>query len=1032
MLTPSMDPNTFRRLDARDTAVGLLGVGAAFTILAIDLSLPLGWAAWALHLVSVKLALLQRQRWMPWALGGLSIACILIGYLASTTTNIDPLMARINRAIGVFGVLAAAYVGYRVLSQREKLRRTAWVSEVESAVAKRLANEDSVDDVGSGACAVLCERLGGVAAVAYHIDGDRLVAGGGYAVDHAALPATIELGDGLIGQAVRDLKFTSLSPAPEGYLRVGTVLGHGVPEHLFLMPLHASGRAIGVIELAVVNRGCDLSLVEDLARRVGEVVGTALRSALYRRERQALLEESQSQAEELQSQQEELRVSNEELEEQSRLLRESQAAMEVQQNELERAHNELSLHTKSLEQHQRDLLRTQADLEAKADELEAANRTKSEFLANMSHELRTPLNSALILSQLLADNKPGNLDAEQVRFARAIHDANNDLLVLINDVLDLAKIEAGHADLQAERVMLDEVMRRMRALFEPQAKKKGLAFDIERAPGTPTTLSTDGRRLQQVLKNLLANAVKFTAAGQVTLALSPTDAGGVRFEVRDTGVGIARDKHEVIFEAFRQADGSTSRQYGGTGLGLSISRELARRLGGDITLRSEPGKGSVFALELPSELPDQAGGDASPSPAGTGSPPAPPEPAPLPDAAALPSPDDDRRVILVVEDDTRFAATLRALVEGQGYACAVASTGEQALALVREVRPSAILLDVGLPDVSGLSVLERLKRDASTRHIPVHVVSGQERTTSALELGAIGHLVKPVRREQLLDAIERLRERVDDRPRRVLVVEDDPTLRSNLERLLAVPQQVLVTTVGTVAHALAALREMTFDCMVTDLSLPDGSGYELLETLAADTSHAFPPVIVYTGRALSRDEETRLRRYSRSIIVKGARSPERLLDEVTLFLHSVEATLPGEQQRMLRSARRRDAVLEGRRILLAEDDVRNIFALTSALEPLGVQLDIARNGREALQRLEQEPPIDLVLMDVMMPEMDGLAATRAIRAKREGGDVPIIALTAKAMADDRAQCLAAGANDYLAKPIDVDRLVSLCRVWMPK
>ncbi|WP_141290220.1 response regulator, partial [Ideonella azotifigens] len=378
-----------------------------------------------------------------------------------------------------------------------------------------------------------------------------------------------------------------------------------------------------------------------------------------------------------------------------------------------------------------------------------------------------------------------------------------------------------------------------------------------------------------------------------------------------------------------------------------------------------------------------------------------------------------------------FAATLRTLVEELGFDCVVANTGEQALTLARELRPSGVLLDVGLPDVSGLSVLERLKRDPGTRHIPVHVVSGLERSHAAMTMGAIGHLVKPALREHLVEAIERLRHRLDHPLRRVLVVEDDVALRQNLQLLLAAPQ-VEITTVGTVADALTALGATTFDCMVTDLALPDGSGFDLLERMARGEREGFPPVIVYTGRALSRDEETLLRRYSRSIIVKGARSPERLLDEVTLFLHSVEAALPGEQQRLLQAARSRDAVLEGRQILLAEDDVRNIFALSSVLEPLGVQLQIARNGREALERLDRQPPVDLVLMDIMMPEMDGLEAMRRIRARPDGADLPIIALTAKAMADDRQQCLEAGANDYLAKPIDVDRLVSLCRVWMPK
>jgi CheY-like chemotaxis protein len=1028
-----MLPLTYRRLadpfDVRETIVITGALALALGVLLLDMATPLGWTEWVLYFVPVKLMLLQRRWWLPFAMAALCLLFIFMGYALSQGGDISTTMALTNRALFSFVVVVAAAVTAQVLRQREELRRSAWVSQSESTLAQRLAGDDTPEEVGRLASEVLTLQLGASVAAVYRIDGDRLVFSGGHGVDGGSLPAALSLHDGVLGQAVRDQRFTALSPAPAGHLRLKTALGESTPEHVLVFPLSAGLRPIGVIELGMQRTSVDLGLAETLAKRVAELVGLALRSAIYRHERQGLLEEAQRQAEELQSQQEELRVSNEELEEQSRALREAQAAQEIQQTELERAHNELGVHTQALEQHQRELLRAQSELQANAAVLEAANQYKSEFLANMSHELRTPLNSALILSQLLVDNKDGNLDEEQVRYARAIYDANNDLLVLINDVLDLAKVEAGHADLQADAVATDDIVRRLRTMFEPQAQKKGLAFDVEQAPGTPASLHTDSRRLLQVLKNLLANAVKFTTAGKVTLALAPAADGGLRFEVRDTGVGIAADKHEVIFEAVRQADGSTSRQFGGTGLGLSISRELARRLGGDILVRSSPGQGSVFSLELPAEMPPQVQGMLQPSAHGSLAPAAPPAPPPAPEPELPPL--DGRRVILVVEDDATFAASLRGLVEDQGYACVVASTGEQALRLARDARPSAVLLDVGLPDVSGLSVLERLKRDASTRHIPVHVVSGEERSASALELGAIGHLVKPARRDELLEAIERLRARADERPRRVLVVEDDPALRSNLELLLQSPQ-VKVLTVGTVADALTQLREVTFDCMVTDLSLPDGSGYELLERMANDPDHAFPPVIVYTGRALSRDEEARLRRYSRSIIVKGARSPERLLDEVTLFLHSVESALPGEQQRMLRSARRRDAVLDGRRILLAEDDVRNIFALTSVLEPLGVQLEIARNGREALERLDREPPIDLVLMDIMMPEMDGLAAMRAIRAKSEGGDVPIVALTAKAMADDRAQCLDAGANDYLAKPIDIDRLVSLCRVWMPK
>ncbi len=554
----------------------------------------------------------------------------------------------------------------------------------------------------------------------------------------------------------------------------------------------------------------------------------------------------------------------------------------------------------------------------------------------------------------------------------------------------------------------------------------------------------DSQRLQQILKNLLANAVKFTEHGKVSLHVRAAGNGRIRFEVCDTGIGIAREQLDVIFEAFRQADGSTRRRYGGTGLGLSISRDLAERMGGQIQVDSEPGRGSCFILELPLQgAPAASAAEAAEAPVAVPAPartPAVLPPAPV-RAATASAPAtasagvaDDRgrrqragRLILAVEDDATFAEALVALAHELDFDCVVAGTAEEALTLASELRPNGILLDIGLPDVSGLSVLERLKRNPETRHIPVHVVSATDRSQVARELGAIGFAIKPTTRERLVTAIEQLEQTSQRDVRRLLIVEDDSELRSNLELLLG-RDQLQIVAVGTLADALEQLSTVTFDCMVMDLSLPDGSGYDLLEHMAGNDEVGFPPVIVYTGRALSREEEQRLRRYSKSIIIKGARSPERLLDEVTLFLHSVEASLPTDQQRLLREARRRDTVLDGRTVLLAEDDVRNIFALSSVLEPLGVTLEIARNGQEAVDRLA-EREVDLVLMDIMMPEKDGLAAMREIRAQRHLQDLPIIALTAKAMPDDRERCLQAGANDYIAKPIDVDKLVSLCRVW---
>jgi CheY-like chemotaxis protein/putative methionine-R-sulfoxide reductase with GAF domain len=1027
-------------------------VAASLTlgILLIDLVTPLGYAEWALYLVPVALSLFQASPGLPYALATACTIASVVGWLASPA-GVDPQLAAVNRSVGAAALWALAFTARQMLANRAAVQSMLWVQNGKSSVSQALIGEKSVAQVAQNAARVLGEYVGAQVGAVYRSEGNQLVLAGTHGADEAALPHALPFDHGLVGPVWRSGEAALVRDVPAGHLSVSSALGRSEPRHLLLAPLAADGIPSGVVELGFVGRVEEAERALQLLREVGGSVGVALRSALYRQQLVELLGQTQRQSAELQAQQEELRVSNEELEEQARALSESQARLELQQEELEQTNVQLEEHTQVLQRQKSELQAAQAGLLETSRQLEAASRYKSEFLANMSHELRTPLNSALILSRLLADNRDGTLTDEQVRYAQSIHASNNDLLALINDILDLSKIEAGHLDLEPGPVLLADVADALRATFEPLVRQKGLAFSVDILPGAPASLVTDAQRLQQVLKNLLGNAVKFTAAGSAGLRIC-ADGDRVRFEVHDTGIGIAKSQQEVIFEAFRQADGGTSRRFGGTGLGLSISRELARRLGGDVAVDSEPGRGSVFTLTLPKQLPDAAG-EATGSSAAPSAPSAPAPRAPIPaapapaapvvsrpgvappPAAAVP-PADDRdsraraRLILAVEDDPHFAGVLVDLAHEMQFDCIVAPTAAEAVRLARELRPSAILMDVGLPDDSGLSVLEQLKRDPATRHIPVHMMSVHDRTQTALELGAVGYLVKPAAREQLQQAIARMEQRLQQRMRRVLVVEDDAELRGNLALLLG-GEQVEVVSVGAVAQALEQLAASTFDCMVMDLTLPDGSGYDLLDRMAANERYAFPPVIVYTGRALTRDEEQRLRRYSRSIIVKGARSPERLLDEVTLFLHSVEAALPEDQQRMLRQARRRDSVLDGRQLLLAEDDARNIFALSRVFEPLGAKLEIARNGREAIECL-QRMEIDLVLMDVMMPEMDGLEAMRRIRERPQWKQLPIIALTAKAMADDRERCLEAGANDYIAKPIDVDKLVSLARVWCPK
>jgi signal transduction histidine kinase/CheY-like chemotaxis protein len=1014
--------------------------------LLLDALTPLGYTEWTFYFVCVGLTLFQSRADLPWMVATASTVLIAFGAVLSPP-GAEMALAATNRAVGAAACWIMAFVIWQALRTRREMHAVLWLQRGQAAVAEALRGEQTPESVAANAVRALCRHLGAEVGALYRLDGEQLLLAGGVALPESQA-RTLPSGAGLLGEALQNSGARRVTVQPD-HLPIESALGRSQPLQLLSCPVSADGVTGGVLELGLARREerpGDLALLSEC----GESIGVALRTALYRQRLKLLLEETQRQSEELQVQQEELRVANEELEEQSKALQRSQATLEAQQAELEQTNVHLEERTQELEHQRQALLRAKADLERNARSLESANRYKSEFLANMSHELRTPLNSSLILAKLLADNKDETLTEEQVKYAQAILSSNNDLLALINDILDLSKIEAGHADLQAEAVDLAAVLRRLDETFEPLTRHKRLSLVVEAAADAPAQLVSDAQRLQQILKNLLANAVKFTDTGEVALRVRAGAPGRVRFAVSDTGIGIAREQQGVIFEAFRQADGSTSRRYGGTGLGLSISRELALRLGGDIVVESEPGRGSCFTLDLPVDAsaairtvatsPTAAAPRTAPSapPVAAAGAPLAPQPAPVALLAApaashalgAPITAHGGRLILAVEDDPAFSSALVSLAREMDFDCIVAGTAEEALRLAHECQPSGILLDIGLPDASGLSVLEQLKRDPRTRHVPVHIVSAVDRTQTALELGAIGYVVKPATRDALAQAIRQLEDRLERTMRRLLIVEDDEELRHNLQRLLA-REQLEIVGVGTMAQALEQLSGSSFDCMVTDLSLPDGSGYDLLERMAATESLAFPPVIVYTGRALTRDEEQRLRRYSRSIIVKGARSPERLLDEVTLFLHSVEASLPSDQQRLLRRARRRDAVLDGRSLLLAEDDVRNIFALASVFEPLGAKLQIARNGREAIERLKQGD-IDLVLMDIMMPEMDGITAIRHIREQPAWRSLPIIALTAKAMADDRQRCLDAGANDYIAKPIDVDKLVSLCRVWCPK
>jgi CheY-like chemotaxis protein/signal transduction histidine kinase/CHASE3 domain sensor protein len=974
---------------------------------------------------------LRRSRIAASAASTDSTGLLFVLLLAASAAVLAFLSRRQLRSIAdVFGAALDAETQARMAMETE-----AWVRSGQSRLVDALQGERTVQQLATDTLAILASYGRADVGAFFTKEQGAWQRRAGYALDsRAAGPETFAEGEGVIGQAAMAGKLVHLRQVPPDFLKLRSGTGEGAPAELVVIPARIEGMTNAVLELGFLH-GADARTLEMLGR-VSESIGLAVRSSEYKSQLRDMLEETQRQAEELQTQQEELRVANEELETQTTALRRTQLELETQQAELEQTNDNLVMQSQLLERQNDQLAERQAEIAAKAREVERASRFKSEFLSNMSHELRTPLNSTLIMAKLLADNRDGNLTGEQVQFAETIYSAGNDLLTLINDILDLSKIESGKMDVHSAPVRLETVRATILRTFGPVANEKHLRFDVKlpsSASASPA-IETDAQRLEQILKNLVSNAMKFTDSGEVTVDVAASE-DRLTFAVRDTGIGIPKGQQAIIFEAFRQADGTTNRKYGGTGLGLSISRELARLLGGDLSVTSEPGAGSTFTLSIPriftQSLP-RSGAEEPPFPA---------VPTPLPPSRLAETEPDSgqdgdgmesgQRIVLAIEDDEAFARVLVDVAREAGFQCLVATSAQRGLHLAKKYVPTGIILDMKLPDHTGLSVLDRLKRDPATRHIPVHVVSASDYATTALSMGAVAYLIKPVERDQLLEAFRALEVRSTHRVRRVLVVEDDAALRESVAKLLG-RSDVEITTAASVAQALELLRERTFECIVTDLGFPEQSGYDLLETMATQEPYSVPPVIVYTGRALTADQEQRLRKHSKSIIVKGARSPERLLDEVTLFLHQVEAELPPDQQRLLKQARHREAVFEGRTILVVEDDVRNVFALTSVLEPKGALVTIARNGKEALAALANAPGIDLVLMDLMMPEMDGLEATRAIRKDPRWAKLPIIALTAKAMRDDQERCLAAGANDYLAKPLDIEMLLSLLRVWMPK
>jgi HAMP domain-containing protein/CheY-like chemotaxis protein/signal transduction histidine kinase len=902
------------------------------------------------------------------------------------------------------------------------------------------------------------------------------------------LARQFRIGEGIVGQAAFEKQRILLQNAPEDYITINSGLGEAKPMQIVVLPIVFEGAVLAVMELATFTAFSDtyVSLLDQLTESIGVVLNTI--QANMRTEE--LLTQSQSLAEELQAQQEELTETNKRLEQQAKSLQASEELLKTQQEELQQTNEELEekarlLQTQNeeVEHKNREVENAKRQLEEKARQLALTSKYKSEFLANMSHELRTPLNSLLILAKLLAENPDNNLSGKQVDFARTIHSSGQDLLTLINDILDLSKIESGMMTISLGDLPFTELAESMDKTFRQVANDKRLDFNIELDASLPRTIHTDATRLQQVLKNLLGNAFKFTEKGGVTLRLATASEGWtpghetlerassvIAFNVSDTGIGIPDEKQRIIFEAFQQADASTTRKFGGTGLGLSISREIARLLGGEIRVTSEEGSGSSFTLFLPqsyvaptrrreedrngstletpiaAEIALRRAGDSdaqartsSEEPnvvtrrtrredEGRG------EETQLIVEEQVP---DDRdsiadgdRLVLIVEDDVTFASILLDMAHDKGFKGVVATRGESGLQLAKRYRPDAITLDIALPDMEGWTVLDRLKHDKSTRHIPVHIISGDDETARGLKLGAFAQVQKPVTKEALDEAFAKIKGFVDRPNKSLLIIEDNEQQRSAIAELIGGDGDVDITSAASGEEALQILRDRRFDCMVLDLGLPDMNGFEFISRMRNDLGVDDIPIVVYTGRELTKKEETELKRMAEAIIVKDARSPERLLDETALFLHRVEANLPEQKRQILEQLHESDPVLAGKKALIVDDDMRNIYALTSLLERHKMNVLYAESGADGIEQLHNHPDIDVVLMDVMMPEMDGYEAMRRIRSMDEYKNLPMIALTAKAMKGDREKCMEAGASDYITKPIDAQQLISLLRVWL--
>ncbi|WP_313717160.1 response regulator [Kaistella carnis] len=918
------------------------------------------------------------------------------------------------------------------------LEEKEWLSSAIAQLNARTMGEKSIEKLSADILESIIESTQSNFAALYLLEEDnKLHLRGSYALTDSGLNRVFKTGEGIIGEAFRSSKQIKVENIQDSESTISYASGNTKPKNIIALPITRYNFPIGVIEIGTTKEFSEQE-IEFLTSVAGNV-GLAFYSAQSRIKMQELLEETQAQSEELQTQHSELENINAELEAQSQKLLASEEELRVQQEELMQSNQELEERTSLLEEKNALIEQHNIDIQQKSRELEQSTKYKSEFLANMSHELRTPLNSILLLSKLMAESD--DLEEQYVEYAEVMQSSGQGLLTLIDEILDLSKIESGKMTLEINEVPLEEITTDMKMLFSPVAKQKNLALNIEIEPETSQILNTDKLRLEQVLKNLLSNAIKFTSEGGITLNVSTNEAKEkIFFKVIDTGIGIAKDKLKMVFEAFQQADGSTQRKYGGTGLGLSISRELARLLGGQIDLKSTEGVGSEFTLIVPVDLEETPIEEIEPVPEKVVYPvvEAPKQPERyIADRIPQAIPDDREnivegdKVILIIEDDTAFAKILMDFSRTKNYKVIAAVRGDVGIEMAQHYKPLAILLDIQLPIMDGWQVMEALKSNPETKPIPVHIMSSMKMKQESLLRGAVDFINKPFALEQMQEVFKKLENALNRSPKKVLIVEENEQHAKALSYFLSA-NSINTDIVNNVAQSIDALQNQEIDCVILDMGMPDRNAYETLETIKQNKGLEHLPIIVFTGKNLSQGEESRIKKYADSIVVKTAYSYQRILDEAGLFLHLVEEKNKKKQDQVpgFENLSELRNILKDKKVLIADDDVRNIFSLTKALELQGMKVLPAMDGKEALKVLKQDDTVDVVLMDMMMPEMDGYETIREIRTEQKYKNLPILAVTAKAMMGDREKCIAVGASDYISKPVDIDQLVSLLRVWL--